>query len=31
MRGELIEPIKNSLPMIALGTLFAIVFGTSWG
>jgi ABC-type dipeptide/oligopeptide/nickel transport system permease component len=27
VRGELIEPIKNSLPMVALGTLFAIVFG----
>jgi ABC-type dipeptide/oligopeptide/nickel transport system permease component len=25
--GELIDPIKNSLPMIALGTLFSIVFG----
>ena len=31
MRGELVEPIKNSLPMIALGTLFAIVFGTLVG
>jgi len=29
--GELIEPIKNSLPMIALGTLFSIVFGTLVG
>ena len=27
-RQQLVEPIKNSLPMIALGTLFAIVFGT---
>ena len=25
--GELIDPIKNTLPMIALGTLFSIVFG----
>ena len=28
---ELIEPLKNTLPMIALGTLFAIVFGTITG
>ena len=31
VRGELIEPIKNSLPMIALGTFFAIIFGTLVG
>ena len=31
MRGELVEPLKNTLPMIALGTLFAIVFGTLTG
>ena len=31
VRGELVEPIKNSLPMIALGTLFAIVFGIARG
>ena len=29
--GELWVPIKNSLPMIALGTLFAVVFGTLVG
>jgi ABC-type dipeptide/oligopeptide/nickel transport system permease component len=29
--GELLDPIKNSLPMIALGTLFSIVFGTLVG
>jgi len=29
--GELLEPIKNSLPMIALGTLFSIVIGTLVG
>ena len=27
VRGELIEPIKNSLPMIALGTFFSIIVG----
>jgi ABC-type dipeptide/oligopeptide/nickel transport system permease component len=27
VRGELAEPIKNSLPMIALGTIFSIVVG----
>ena len=31
VRTELVEPIKNTLPMIALGTLFAIVFGTITG
>ena len=31
VRDELVEPIKNTLPMIALGTLFAIVFGTITG
>jgi ABC-type dipeptide/oligopeptide/nickel transport system permease component len=31
VRGELVEPLKNTLPMIALGTLFAIVFGTITG
>jgi ABC-type dipeptide/oligopeptide/nickel transport system permease component len=31
VRGELIDPIKNSLPMIALGTLFSIVFGVLVG
>ena len=31
VRGELWEPIKNSLPMIALGTLFAIVVGSLVG
>src|SRR3954470_7806795 len=25
--GELVEPIKNSLPMLALGTIFSIVVG----
>lgn len=29
--GELWEPIKNTLPMIALGTLFSIIFGTLVG
>ena len=31
VRDELVEPIKNTLPMIALGTLFAIVLGTLTG
>jgi ABC-type dipeptide/oligopeptide/nickel transport system permease component len=29
--GELWEPIKNTIPMIGLGTLFSIVFGTIVG
>jgi ABC-type dipeptide/oligopeptide/nickel transport system permease component len=29
--GELWEPIKNTMPMIFLGTLFSIVFGTITG
>jgi peptide/nickel transport system permease protein len=29
--GELWEPIKNTIPMIALGTLFAIVLGLTVG
>jgi ABC-type dipeptide/oligopeptide/nickel transport system permease component len=29
--GELWEPIKNTIPMIALGTLFSIVFGIAAG
>jgi ABC-type dipeptide/oligopeptide/nickel transport system permease component len=29
--GELWEPIKNTMPMIALGTLFSIVFGIITG
>jgi peptide/nickel transport system permease protein len=29
--GELWEPIKNTMPMILLGTLFSIVFGTITG
>jgi ABC-type dipeptide/oligopeptide/nickel transport system permease component len=29
--SELWEPIKNTLPMVALGTLFAIVFGITTG
>ncbi len=28
---ELWEPLKNTLPMIALGTVFAIIFGTLTG
>ena len=28
---ELWEPLKNTMPMVALGTLFAIVFGTLTG
>jgi ABC-type dipeptide/oligopeptide/nickel transport system permease component len=31
VRGELWEPIKNTIPMIALGTLFSIVFGVIVG
>src|SRR5919204_3915915 len=31
VRGELWEPIKNTIPMIALGTLFAIVLGVIVG
>jgi ABC-type dipeptide/oligopeptide/nickel transport system permease component len=31
VRSELWEPLKNTLPMIALGTLFAIVLGTITG
>jgi ABC-type dipeptide/oligopeptide/nickel transport system permease component len=31
VRGELWDPIKKTVPMIALGTLFAIVFGTISG
>jgi peptide/nickel transport system permease protein len=27
VRGELADPIKNTLPMVALGTLFSILFG----
>jgi ABC-type dipeptide/oligopeptide/nickel transport system permease component len=28
---ELWEPIRNTIPMVALGTVFAIVFGTAMG
>jgi peptide/nickel transport system permease protein len=31
VRSELWEPIKNTIPMIALGTIFSIVFGTLTG
>jgi ABC-type dipeptide/oligopeptide/nickel transport system permease component len=31
VRSELWEPIKNTIPMVALGTLFSIVFGVAAG
>jgi ABC-type dipeptide/oligopeptide/nickel transport system permease component len=31
VRGELWEPIKNTVPMVALGYVFSIVFGTIAG
>ena len=31
VRSELWEPLKNTIPMVALGTLFSIVFGTLTG
>jgi len=31
VRGALWEPIKNTMPMVALGTIFSIVFGTIAG
>ena len=31
VRTELWEPLKNTIPMVALGTIFAIIFGTLTG
>jgi ABC-type dipeptide/oligopeptide/nickel transport system permease component len=31
VRGELWSPLKNTIPMIALGTIFSIIFGTLSG
>ena len=31
VRSELWEPLKNTIPMVALGTLFSIIFGTLTG